>query len=416
MTGEPEVSVVIATYNYSAALRYAIETVRWQTFGGWELIVVGDCCTDDSEQVVASFADPRIRWLNLAENSGSKSLPQNAGIGMARAPLIAYLAHDDLWHPEHLATLLPVLKKKGADFVHSVAVYVPPPGNTQRDISGVFPEGEFRAGHALVHSSVLHRKEVIARIGGWPDYRTTQMPGDHLFWTRAAESGLRFVGVPKLTVWKFNASSRKDSYVYKRSDEQARYFELIRHDPELVERELIDVARSAMAHGVRPLEIIKPGRDAPPGSFVQQLRRIRGLEATEPMLPLEIGSEHAPFAICFADCLPAQMRSGEKLRLEVRLQNDSAFTLFSHAPHPVHFAYHWLRRDGSTAVHDGERSPLIPPLPARSALHYFVTIAAPDIPGIYTLQPALVQEGVRWFENGVATLQQVEVSDAIATG
>ena len=58
MTAEPRVSVIIAAYNYSSVLRYAIETVRWQTFADWELIVVGDCCTDDSEQVVASLFHP----------------------------------------------------------------------------------------------------------------------------------------------------------------------------------------------------------------------------------------------------------------------------------------------------------------------------------------------------------------------
>ncbi|PJF27365.1 MAG: hypothetical protein CUN53_04330 [Phototrophicales bacterium] len=64
-------SVLIATFNGSAVLRYAIESVLHQTVTDWELRVTGDGCTDDSAEVVASFNDPRIHWHNLPENSGS---------------------------------------------------------------------------------------------------------------------------------------------------------------------------------------------------------------------------------------------------------------------------------------------------------------------------------------------------------
>ena len=79
----PLVSVVIATYNWSEVLRWAIRSVRGQSYPHWELIVVGDRCTDDSEAVVESFGDPRIRWHNRERNAGSQSLPNNDGIAMA---------------------------------------------------------------------------------------------------------------------------------------------------------------------------------------------------------------------------------------------------------------------------------------------------------------------------------------------
>ena len=411
----PQVSVIIATYNYSSVLRYAIESVLWQTFREFELIVVGDCCTDDSEAVVRSFADPRIRWLNLPENSGSKSLPQNAGIQIARAELIAYLAHDDLWHPDHLALSVAAIAKSGADFAHTVAVYVPPAGDTERHVSGIYP-GEFAPGKVLVHSSVIHRKTVFDRIGLWPDPRTTQIPGDQLFWVRAAEAGLRFYGIPKLTVWKFNASSRRDCYRLRESHEQARYFEMLRADSDLVERELIDVARSAMIHGLRPLEISKVGRDAPPGSHLQLLRQIRGLEATTSMEPLALGPESEPFRITVADQLPAVAAVDEDIELEVRLKNGSEFTLASQPPAPVYLSYHWLHSDGTTAVHEGARSILVPPLPAGSGMHYFMTVRTPPLPGVYRFQLALVQEGVRWFEMPSAQAPALEVVTPARSG
>lgn len=396
---EPKVSVIIATYNYSTVLRYAIKSVLWQTFRDFELIVAGDCCTDDSEQVVRSFADPRVRWLNLPENSGSKSIPQNAGIRIARGQYIAYLAHDDLWHPCHLETVVRAIEQSGADLAYSVAVYVPPPGDTRRLISGVFPEGEFRRGHTLLHSSTIHRRDFIAELGDWPDHRTTSLPADHLFFMRAIEAGKRFFCVPKLTVWKFNASSRPGSYLERRCDEQARYFELIRDDPALAEKELIDVARSAMAHGLVPLEIFKTGRGAAPGSFIHYLRQVRGLEPAEPMLPLDLDGNAHPFHMDFAEALPGSVACDERFQLEVRLRNDSGHLLTSHAPNPVNFSYHWLHPDGPVAVFDGERTPLIPPLEPDCERHYIATFKAPDTPGFYRLQPAIVQEYVNWFDH-----------------
>src|SRR5689334_3630760 len=88
---QPSVSIIIATYNRANVLRYAIESVRWQTCTDWELWVVGDACTDDTEQVVRSFEDPRIHFLNLPKNVGDQSGPNNEGVRRSRGKFLAYL-------------------------------------------------------------------------------------------------------------------------------------------------------------------------------------------------------------------------------------------------------------------------------------------------------------------------------------
>jgi hypothetical protein len=366
------------------------------------LIVAGDCCTDDSETVVQSFGDERVRWLNLSENSGSKSLPLNAAAEIARGRLIAYLAHDDVWHPAHLETVVKAIEESGADFAYSVAIYVPPPGETRRAVSGIFPNG-FRLGYALVHSTVIHSKTVFDRVGPWPDFRKTQIPGDHLFWNRVAEAGLRFQFVPKATVWKIDASSRPGCYLDQRCDDQARCFQLVEEDPDFAEKELIEVVRSAMIYGLGPLETYKVGRDAPLGGHIHRLRQIRGLEPAEPMemLPAEINE--SAFCIEIVAQLPQVAFAGEVLEFEVRIENKTAFKLTSNGPFPMHFGYHWLHADGSMAVLSGQRTQLIPPLPPHSSLHYVVRVTLPDEPGSYQLQPALVQELIRWFDGLAGT-------------
>ena len=66
----PLVTVIIATYNRSSVLPFAVGSALGQTFRNLEVLVVGDGCTDDSEAVVTAIDDPRLRWIDLPENTG----------------------------------------------------------------------------------------------------------------------------------------------------------------------------------------------------------------------------------------------------------------------------------------------------------------------------------------------------------
>ena len=96
----PKVSVVIATYNYGRYLGEAIQSVLDQTFGDFELIVVDDGSTDSTRDVVASFTDPRIRYI-YQSNRGS-SFAYNRGIIASRGEYITFLDADDVWFPQNL--------------------------------------------------------------------------------------------------------------------------------------------------------------------------------------------------------------------------------------------------------------------------------------------------------------------------
>lgn len=102
----PKISIITATYNCSPILKYAITSVLNSDFENWELIVVGDHCTDDSEACVAQFNDDRIRFFNLEVNSGQQATPNNFGLSKARGEYLCYLNHDDLFLPWHLSTML----------------------------------------------------------------------------------------------------------------------------------------------------------------------------------------------------------------------------------------------------------------------------------------------------------------------
>ena len=141
--GQPLVSVIIPTYNRGNVLRIAIQSVLWQTEQNFELLVMGDGCTDDSESVVNSFGDARIQWHNLPSNSGHQSAPVNAGLALSRGRYIAFLGHDDIWHPDHLRTQLRAIASAKAGVSLAVIEMRGPKRSHYRVLSNIFAGGVY---------------------------------------------------------------------------------------------------------------------------------------------------------------------------------------------------------------------------------------------------------------------------------
>jgi glycosyltransferase involved in cell wall biosynthesis len=104
LTKGPLFSVVIATYNRAGLLPRAITSVLSQTYQNFELIVVDDCSTDNTEEVVGAFKkDGRIIYHRLIENKGP-SAARNKGLDLAKGDYIAFLDSDDELLPGALET------------------------------------------------------------------------------------------------------------------------------------------------------------------------------------------------------------------------------------------------------------------------------------------------------------------------
>jgi hypothetical protein len=225
----PAISVVIATYNRSRALAYAIESVLRQTFPDWELIVVGDACTDDTAEVVARYAeaDPRVRFVNLERHWGEQSAPNNVGRSQARAPLLAYLSHDDFWLPHHLKACREALAATGADLVLGTAANISfKGGRVAFDSLHVLLQG-MGEGHrwspADLHASVvaascwLIRREVLDRAGGWPMSQEERAEPSQALLFRLWRRGFRIYTLNDLTLVIVSAGHRPDSYLQSES-------------------------------------------------------------------------------------------------------------------------------------------------------------------------------------------------------
>jgi glycosyltransferase involved in cell wall biosynthesis len=224
----PRVTVIIATYNWSSVLPYSIGSVLRQTFPDFELLVVGDGCTDDSEEVVARIDDPRIRWINLPQNTRHQSGPNNEGLRQARGELIAYLGHDDLWLPHHLRVMIDALDAAHSDMAHSLAACIAPGGEL------IWPaKPNSQQGSWGPPSCIVHRRAVTEAVGGWRDYRELTVVPEVDIWRRARDAGFQFTFVPRLTVIKFPAAMRRGAYRTRSCREQAQWSARIASEPDL---------------------------------------------------------------------------------------------------------------------------------------------------------------------------------------
>ena len=95
------VSIIMPNYNGSKFLNDAIKSVIDQTYPNWELIIVDDCSTDNSLEIIKQFNDSRIRVIENKENSGA-AVSRNNAIEVADGRWIAFLDSDDLWISEKL--------------------------------------------------------------------------------------------------------------------------------------------------------------------------------------------------------------------------------------------------------------------------------------------------------------------------
>lgn len=260
----PRVTVIIPTYNWSSVLPYSIGSVLRQTFTDFELLVVGDGCTDDSERVVNGIADARVRWINLPVNDGHQSTPNNEGLRQARGSIIAYLGHDDLWLPHHLEAMVAAIDS-GADVVYSMVHMIGAEGEI------LPPAGEmprFRPGEWLPPTSVAHRRIAAEKAGLWKNYRSVSLDPETDLWLRMHRAGFRFQQVPRLTAVKFPALYRKGIYKRRSSREQQEWTDRILHEADL---EAVELAKLLIAK--RRRHTLRAGLRALLGRISGEIRR-----------------------------------------------------------------------------------------------------------------------------------------------
>ena len=111
------VSIIMPSWNTSKWIGESIKSVISQTYQNWELIIVDDCSTDNTDEIVAAFKDSRIRYIKNEKNSGA-AITRNRALREAKGEWIAFLDSDDIWMPEKLEKMINFMVSNNYSFAY----------------------------------------------------------------------------------------------------------------------------------------------------------------------------------------------------------------------------------------------------------------------------------------------------------
>jgi glycosyltransferase involved in cell wall biosynthesis len=194
---EQLVSIVMPSFNCAHFLPRALKSIIAQTYRNWEVLIVDNHSSDNTDEVVESFRDERFRLLKV-RNNGVIAVSRNLGIREARGCWVAFLDADDWWTPEKLYFSVAALRQ-GNDIVYHDLFRAGP-----KQVLGarrVVPTRELRSpvyrdlvmnGNALLNSSVVVGRELLSAVGGLSENPRLVAAEDFECWLRIAKKTERF--------------------------------------------------------------------------------------------------------------------------------------------------------------------------------------------------------------------------------
>lgn len=204
----PTVSVIVPNYNHSKYVRQRIDSVLAQTFTDFELILLDDCSTDNSPNVLLEYRDhPAVSYILLnTRNSGSPFMQWEKGIRLARGRYIWIAESDDMTDPEFLQATVEQLEKHpearlcatGSHVINSegkIISWPEPFDHWEEDgTAHLYGSYDYLLNHMLKYNSVYNASMVLFRKEGClegicSEYRHMHYCGDWLFWVEQVRKG-----------------------------------------------------------------------------------------------------------------------------------------------------------------------------------------------------------------------------------
>ncbi|HXF85238.1 MAG TPA: glycosyltransferase family 2 protein [Anaerolineales bacterium] len=243
----PKVSVIIPTYCGAAHLGEAIQSVLNQTWQDFELIVVNDASPDNTDEVMARFADPRIRYLRHETNRGV-ALARKTGVMAARGEIIAHLDQDDLYHPDKLRLHVEFLDRHPEiGFTYNSRFELYPTSGAIREILRPSPRltlEDFALAFPLAPSVWVQRREWASREEIWqePFYRGREI----VICGRLYMAGCKFAMIDRALNYRRYHKNRIVKNIARQCEAERACQQIIFDDPRCTPevRALRDIAAS----------------------------------------------------------------------------------------------------------------------------------------------------------------------------
>ena len=194
------VSIITPSYNTARFLRETIECVLAQTYTNWEMLIVDDCSTDGTDDVLGSFSDERIRCFKNERNSGA-AISRNFALRQARGRWIAFLDSDDLWLPDKLEKQIRFMKENGCAFSYTRYVEMDEDGNRLPVLwTGPRKIGRFRMRlfNFMGCLTVMYDRNVIGLL----QTADLKKRNDYALWLRASQKAAAYLLPETLAVYR----------------------------------------------------------------------------------------------------------------------------------------------------------------------------------------------------------------------
>ena len=218
------ISVIIPTYNRAGTILRSVESVLNQTEKDLELIVVDDCSTDNTIEILKQIDDKRLSVIKLEKNSGACHA-RNVGIENAKGDFIAFQDSDDEWKPNKLERQLAVCLRKNAGVVFCGLERFDDPNGKNKPFPDLKKSGFYGFG-ALVERSRVSTQTIFAKREIFNDYLfdVNVRRGQDYDWTIRASQKYRFYYLNDPLVKQFLTPNSISFNGKKVSLEMADYF------------------------------------------------------------------------------------------------------------------------------------------------------------------------------------------------
>lgn len=191
----PLISVILPTYNHGQFLRKAIESVLDQTYKNVELIIVDNYSKDNTEEIVKTFANDRVKYYKF-RNNGVIAASRNHGIKHSCGEYVAFLDSDDVWHTQKIEKQLPHFEAPGIVGVASEAKLVAETPYYRKKKFGrskfkyvTYEYKDILNGSQIFTSSVIVRKEMLERVGLFNEDKDLFAIEDWDLWLKMSKYG-----------------------------------------------------------------------------------------------------------------------------------------------------------------------------------------------------------------------------------
>ena len=199
---KPFFSIILPTFNQSDFLNNCLKSILNQTYQNWELLIINNSSTDNTQRVINNFRDSRIFSFKI-NNKGILAKSRNFGIKKAKADWICFIDSDDKWFPEKLSEVKKSIDQyKGDLYYHDLVfenkglLFKKKINDKSRTIEKPILKYFSENGNSIGQSSVVVRKKILKKINYISENREKFSWEDFDTWIKISKITNKFIRVP----------------------------------------------------------------------------------------------------------------------------------------------------------------------------------------------------------------------------